>query len=555
MSNNSLFVKGKGPILTEYLRTRKKLGDAVAGRGFSFEPGFMYDAQNELEIDVKSQLSALNYQLLEQAIAQELKQSGLDYDLAFKNAMIAWESDKQVLLTDWDREISNAKQVRAEDEEALNIIAAELGRRAITLMEAKTAIELEAEGYRLQMEQLDDQTADYEVALANAKLSTALKKLEVIPYLEQIIDIEQDIVSRERRITDIEAQFPNKIEALIDKERLIVDMEQQIAGKEAEVVTEEGVLIGKQQELLAEQYLVVDKQTELLAAETIAVNLRESLVRPALTLLVTKMDEYVAELAIQLSLYEDIATAKAETIGVKEEIATKQAEIVAQRQLLSEATTALVSLTGDLIDWKVEYLGGALSALIAVLEEYGGSFSAGGGAGSLLGGGGGGGGQLEQQILLKTQIAEVRKEIEMLVGDKVDGELEVDAAEVLYEQQKNLLAAAELSIKTLQAQNELLRAQQAEGNLITYATEWTETEGEIITEKENTTNTVIQYVTDERTQEQDTRVDAQTTVSDAQINAITERGQAEREYRRDLADIQVEAQSITASLTHLLRQD
>lgn len=536
MNTASLFVKEKGPILTEYLRTRKKLSDAVAGRGFSFEPGFMYDAQNNLEIDLKGQLSALNYKLLEQAITQELKQSGLDYDLAFKNAMIAWESDKQTLISAWDNELSMARQAKAQDEEALNILSVELGRRAITLMDAKTAIELEAEGYRLQIEQLGDQSADYEVLLAEAKLRTAEKKLEVIPYLQQLIDIETQIVGLENEIADRQAQFPDKIQELIGKETVLVDQEQQIANKEQEIITEEGVLLGKQQELLVEQSRVVDAQTELLAAETIAVNLRESLVRPALTLLVAKMDEYVAELAVQLALYEDIADAKTETIGVKEEIAAKQAELIVQKRLLSDATSVLIGLTEELISWKVGYLGESLSSLIAVLTEYGNW-------------------ELEQQITLKTQIAGIRKDIELLAADKVAGEIDVDAAEVLYEQQKNLLAAAELAIKNLQSQNELLRIKQDETNLAAYAGKLAETEASIITEKENAVNTVIGYAEDEHDQKQSSRVAAQTTLTAEQIAAIVREGRSEENKAEAMAQIEIDSQDVTAQLTHLLKQD
>ncbi len=662
----SLFVKGKGPILVEYLRTRKKLGDAVAGRGFSFEPGLMYDAQNDLEIDLKGQLSALNYQLLEQAITQELKQSGLDYDLAFKNAMIAWESDKQALISDLDREISMAKQAMAGDDELIRILAIEVSRRSAALETAKLAIELEAESIRKQIEELGSSTADYEVQLADAKVITARKKLEVIPYIEQLIDIERDMIDKEYQLMAKSQEMAVKSQALLEKEYDVLDKDQQILVKETEIsgkvqeitaketeivaknqeiviiaqdiatkmgeiIAKDTEIIGKNQELITKQEAilaiveqivdvesdiidkrrdiinkqeqiktrvetilskeliivdiesdVIDKQDsiltgsgvlvdaserlvdareselipaqeELIAAERTAVELRESLVRPALEALLVVMEEYVSELAVQLELYNDITASKAETIEVKEEIVAIQAEILDRKRSLSDVTNVLIDLTEEVISYKIEYLGSALSELISVLTEYGGVSTAGGG--SVLGGGGSSVGELEQQILLKSQIADIRKEIVLLVTDKVAGELDVDAAEVLYEQQKNLLVAAELSIKSLQAQNELLRAQQAETDLVNYAGQWSETESGIVTEKENTINTVIALATDEQVQKQNTRINSQTTVSDAQLFAIEREGDADKDKVINLAQIEIDSKDVTAQLVHLLKQD
>ena len=61
----SRFVKGKGQIIEEYQRAKRKVSSGVASRNFSYEPGFMYDMMNELEIDAKLKLSDLNYTILE----------------------------------------------------------------------------------------------------------------------------------------------------------------------------------------------------------------------------------------------------------------------------------------------------------------------------------------------------------------------------------------------------------------------------------------------------------------------------------------------------------
>lgn len=783
MNTDSLFVKGKGPILTEYLRTRKKLGGAVAGRGFSFEPGFMYDAQNELEIDVKSQLSALNYQLLEQAIAQELKQSGLDYDLAFKNAMIAWESDKQALISAWDQELALAKKAMSDDEELLNILAIEVGKRAIGLMEAKTAIELEMEGYRKTLEELDGTTGEYEVQLAEAKIVTARKRLEVIPYLEQLIAIERLIVGKEQELvvkeqeiaesaTQIiakETEILNKTLEIIEKLQAIAEKDQvisekntqivakneiivdamdgiiekkweavgldtdiisaqesinsvsltisevsgeivsqetsiisldanvlaqeklnvqqglemttqeanrilaqsvliseqaiaasreiEIAAKDAEIIeknaelvmkeelisgalsqavgidtqiisktdeiatvnfTESGILsqvadedariadaksdviakeqaltskyitlsqlemsiagketliankigeivtaidgvgglLSKQSELITEKGLIteaitgsdglISKQQEVSAKKT------EMLI-PAIESLIDTMALYVAELDVQQGIYDEIAVIKGTTATTELEKVGKIEELFLKKQSLFDALGTTLTLTQNLISFKETSLAPAISDLISVLNEYGGPIS-GGGAGSLLGGGSSGG-ALEQQILLKKAISDVRKSIELLAKDKVDGELDVDQAEVEYENAKNSLSLAELNLETVRVNNEIAQTSAGVSNQIAYATQWGNTTREIITEKDNTTNTVIQYATDEQTQKQTTDLTAKQTLADASLAAIETRTNADVSYHERLAEIEIESQNVTAALTHLLKQD
>lgn len=764
MNTESLFVKGKGPILTEYLRTRKKLGDAVAGRGFSFEPGFMYDAQNDLEIDVKSQLSALNYQLLEQAIAQELKQSGLDYDLAFKNAMIAWEADKQALISAWDQELALAKKAVSDDEELLNILAIEVGRRAIDLMEAKTAIELEMEGYRKTLEELDGTTWEYEVQLAEAKIITARKKLEVIPYLEQLIAIEriilgkeQDLVVKEQEIAesasqiiaketeilnkaldiieklqaisekdsvlvskdariiaknlaivdamrdiiekkwdatrldadiiserdavntvaldisrisediasqelsvlglsadvlaqekinaqgslDVATQEANKILAqaglisgqaavasreaeITEKDALIIAKSLELAGKEIlisesisqstgidtqiiaktnevaaiklnesdilsqvaehdavisehkqEVISKEQHLIGKymtiadlessiaskegliaaktseiavkidsliakQTEEIAEKSLVAEAITgELIPKQQEVADEKTLTLMPAIESLVETMSLYVTELSVQKVLYDEIAIIKGVTAATETEKIEKINELIVKKQSLFDALGVTLAVTQDLIAFKEESLSAAVSNLINALNEYGGQD----------------GGALEQQINIKKSISDVRALIESLAENKVNGELEVDQAEVEYEISKNALAMAELSLETIKANNELTQINMSATNQTEFSTQWANTAQEIITERENTTNMVILSATREQMQKQNTKVASHTGVSNAQIYAIEREGNAEENKEEEMAAIAIDSKDVTAQLTHLLRQD
>lgn len=189
---------GKTPVLIKYVDDHSKMLAEIAGRGFLALPGYAYDMENQLEVALKIGLSELNSRIISETIERELKQTGIDYDLAYKNALMAWELEKQGLVTAWAAEYAEIKQGMASDEEVLNLVANEVSLRGVTLLESKTAIELEAEAYRKALAELDGATAPYEVQLANAKLLTAQKKLEVIPILLEIVAKEQDLLAIEQ---------------------------------------------------------------------------------------------------------------------------------------------------------------------------------------------------------------------------------------------------------------------------------------------------------------------------------------------------------------------
>jgi len=194
---NAAWRKEKTPVIFKYLQEHAKMLTEIAGRGFLNLPGYAYDLENDIETQAKFSLSDINHKILSETIERELKQAGIDYDLAYKNALMAWELEKQGLMAAWDAELAGIKQGMAAEEEAKKILALAVAARQVTLIESKTALEIEAEGYRQTLAGLDDDTAAYEVNLANAKLLTAQKKIELIPIVERIILKEQELLALE----------------------------------------------------------------------------------------------------------------------------------------------------------------------------------------------------------------------------------------------------------------------------------------------------------------------------------------------------------------------
>jgi hypothetical protein len=268
--------RDKSPIVEKYREEHAKLMSAIAGRGFLLLPGYAYDAENSLEIILKRQLSNLNFEILSETITRELKQLGVDYDSSYKNEALIWEIEKQTLLSAWDQELAVIKQGMANNEETFNLLAIEVSKRAITLMEGKTEISLEAEAYRTILAELDGSTAPYEVQLANAKLLTAQKKLELIPILEEIIVKEQELLVIEQEKISAYTDYVTAEQALADKKQTLVPY----IGEYSTIVEEYATKIENTQIPLEEQ-ITQEKVTQA-------------------NLSVTKMGHYIGELNIDV---------------------------------------------------------------------------------------------------------------------------------------------------------------------------------------------------------------------------------------------------------------
>ena len=213
---------GKTPIIGKYIGEHKKLFDEIAGRGFLNLPGYAYDAENQLELAAKMGLSELNYKIMHETIERELKQAGIDFNVEYAEAAMAWELEKQGLLSAWDHELAGIKQGMATEEEVLARLALEVDARQAVLIAAKSAIDLEMEGYRKALADLDAATAPYEVQLANAKLLAAQKKLELLPIIEEIIVKEGELIVLEAGKTDYFRQLMDAEREVADKKQTLV---------------------------------------------------------------------------------------------------------------------------------------------------------------------------------------------------------------------------------------------------------------------------------------------------------------------------------------------
>lgn len=222
IAENNQFYKGRREVADDYQGKSRTLRSDVAGRNFTREPGFLFEAATVLELQGKQKLSDLNYQITAEAIKRELTQTGHDYDITYKEARIAFELSKYTLLNDLQQEFADLKFTQRLSEEEVDRQFVELEIRGLILITTKTEIDLEKEGLRQELEETKRLTMDKEVELINQKVITANKKLELIPYIEQVIVAEQAVLAAEEaNIPHLENHIEKKQELIVKKEEVI----------------------------------------------------------------------------------------------------------------------------------------------------------------------------------------------------------------------------------------------------------------------------------------------------------------------------------------------
>jgi hypothetical protein len=531
------FIRDKTKVMTNFFRECRALESAIAGRGFSFEPGFMYSFINNLEIDTKQKLSDINFQLLEQAVERELKEARIDYDIAFKTAVIAWELEKQELISAWAEELALLKMEDSQSENTVKRYAIEVGKRAIELINAKTAIALQIEAYQKQLAELDGQPTSYEVQLANAKLLTANKKLELIPYISQLISVEWNILDKDKILANKELVISAMLIQLAAKDVLIANKLNELINRKNDILSAEENLLTAKTNLLTALNTKVDAEEDLITAEEAAQTVWTTSVYPATLILLDTMEEYIDELAIQLALVNQIATVKADTADIKTLGLAKQKEVLSAEFTLTSALESLTAMLSLLADHKEEVLSPAISDLVSSLTTFV------------------NGGSLAEQTALKIQIATTRAAIYELSEQKVDKEIEVATAEELKNAQRILLENAQFAIDLLISSNKIDSANQALDNIIELAGLLDSHRTDLLAAREAAFNSISNFKNLEATEKLAISVDNRLAIEEEQKDHYGDMADLYKEYQEDDAEIRLAADTITAQLNHLLSQD
>ena len=300
-AEDSQFYKGKKDILDEFSGEHRALMSSVASRNLSRLPGYVFESSIMIEEIGKNKLSALNYQIISDAIERELKQTGHEYTQEYKVARIAFEIEKQTLLTDLQQEFADLDAVQSLSKEDLDSQFIELDIRKLILVTTKTAIELEMEGLRQDLIATDSLTFDNEALLINEKVNTVTAKLEIIPFLEALIVAQENILVAEQ------ANIPLMNNLIYEKEILAAKKEEltPLYTEKADKIIElsDAIEIAATQEELKLDILIsraalkkdiVDDKINALDADIATENLRDTLYEARYSLQNLKIDTDIA---------------------------------------------------------------------------------------------------------------------------------------------------------------------------------------------------------------------------------------------------------------------
>lgn len=339
--------KGKGPIMEKFSRDRDGILASVAAR-VNAPPGYLIRGLTDLEIQAKYQLSDLNYQITAEAVDRELAQAGIDYDLAYKNATIAWELEKDALYDALRRELAGTKKARADRELYFSALTVETGLRQVALLNAKNLLENEKEGLRKQLEETNGLTLDKEVKLAQEKLLTAQRKLDIIPYLEDLITAEQaEILAEEANIPLIEDLINARLAQIPLKEELVEIKGYLVAAKDA--LTAPTLSVADKRLALANARLSYETRSADRIGPTASLITAMETVNAALQVYINKRGELVDPYLERATKLNDLieprteyAAALAATIPYITELAEKSQGLIAPSLAKAQALRDLI---------------------------------------------------------------------------------------------------------------------------------------------------------------------------------------------------------------------
>lgn len=348
---NNLWYKGKGDILREFRKDAGSILSAVAARNFSALPGFAIEAMTDLEVQSKFKLRDHNQQIMTDAVDRELKALGLADDIAVRQSAMAWETEKQQLFSALQQEFADKdalRQLRAEEIESLMI---DQEMREILVLLAKTDIELQIEDVRKQKEELGLLPIPVEERLIAAKLLTAQKKLDIIPYVLSALDAQRTVLDKEAAdilpAREIKANFELQI-ADGTNTKILPLMTDQATAEATLIDAEESALplqIEKAQkglDLTVKQAEMLEPMTEKAEAIAVLTTARQGLLQPML-------DKAAAleELAdAEQELIDPLTRKAAKTM----ELTVKQAELLAPMTEKAEKTQELTNKQAELLD-------------------------------------------------------------------------------------------------------------------------------------------------------------------------------------------------------------
>jgi len=190
---NKYMVKKRKTIQALTDGIEKLFGDSVE-RGFVLPQGNLVWNLQELTVEAKRGLTEANVAVVTEQIDLEIEITTKEYQLQIEQAKINWDIEKTELLNDFAIEIAQMELMYDLKEEDINEISLQIENRKSILLIARTDLQVAIEALNKQLAEIDATTVGYEVLLINARIATNTEKLKIIPYLQQLIVKEDQLL-------------------------------------------------------------------------------------------------------------------------------------------------------------------------------------------------------------------------------------------------------------------------------------------------------------------------------------------------------------------------
>ena len=209
-------VQGAGAVLT------------LAGQAkWTVPPGHVFAQNQALEVQTKTELSALNLAVAQESLERFLRLMGQEADKEITAALQHVELQKAQLLAALEQEFLeqeflDAKAFREGQLEDIARLLIHQDLREVILIQSRTAHEIEVQQLKRKIVNSERETFDSERQVIYKKLEVAQVKLRMIPEIKATLEAQRKVLAAE------EALVPLYYEKADAEEKLIAALEETI---------------------------------------------------------------------------------------------------------------------------------------------------------------------------------------------------------------------------------------------------------------------------------------------------------------------------------------
>lgn len=197
-SARNLFNLKKEALASSFVDGARTVRDTLSSRALSCVPGIGFEAIFSLQKDYRSKMDETVLAVLEQQIEREMRLLGVQKDIEYKNALMAFEVEKAGVLNAFNEEIARLSLEDAMLDDEVEYFLASVQARQVVIINFSAYLEKQRQLLLQQKADAERLSFESQLALVNQQLLTAQKKLDIIPQLKLLCDAQLRAIGVER---------------------------------------------------------------------------------------------------------------------------------------------------------------------------------------------------------------------------------------------------------------------------------------------------------------------------------------------------------------------